>query len=115
MKHIKKFETYRFIKKYVVCVLVESKRKWKKEKNVYYILEVVEDRLWSKNNKVLKTKILHKYVDGIEKFKELKRQALSLDVILKNDNLKNIVFTSDNLQECIDYAILADTTNKYNL
>ena len=115
MRHIKKFESVDLnLKKYIIwdTVIGSSSR------GVLLILEVLVIKHSISDGYRIKYSFIYRYHKKDNSLEDMKN---SLD-LNNSDNInytgyseKNIVYQSDNIQECIDMLPLLANTSKYNL
>ena len=115
MKHIKNFESVDLnIKKYIIW----DTRIGSPDNGVLLILEVLDIKHSISEGYRIKYSFLYRFRKKDNSLEDMKN---SLD-LNNSDNInytgyseKNIVYQSDNIQECIDMLPLLANTSKYNL
>ena len=113
MKYIKTFENIKSydLKKYFVTEKEIDESYGVKEKMLYVIFEILNKKVVYDNKKITYYyDIQRKYYCKENNITEQKTKFL-------NDELKNkeIIYTSDNLDECLEFVKLKMIANKYNV
>lgn len=115
MKYIKTFEKIKNseLKRYFVMEKDIETRSAKIENNIilYVIYEILNSRVFYENGELIyRYDTQRKYYCKENIIKEQQSRYI-------NDDLKNkkIIYTSDNLDECVEFVKLKFEINKYNL
>lgn len=110
MKYLKYFENIspKELKKYTLY-------KYEISKEIeYYIDEIIEEII-EHNEKFLKYKMLYRYNNTIKEIKPNQTNTPMTDKQKISDYLQKVIYTSDNLKDCLNHLKLILKTNKYNI
>ena len=107
MKHIKKYENYSSydIKKYAVIKYINTDNN-----NIDYFIDEIEEIRF---NKYVFYNMLYQYNYDTNIIDKLKTENIASLTIKRY--IEDILFTSDNLNDCVNFIIQYIQANKYNL